>query len=50
MTLLHIHWFKFKFRKGANLYFECRCGKRKVKSDITGYSPIDRKWLQTKGR
>lgn len=42
---MHIHFYNFVFSTGCNRYFECRCGKRKVKLGTVGYSPIDYKWL-----
>jgi hypothetical protein len=46
--IFHICWFKYHHRAMANRYFQCRCGKRIVKSDYMGYTPIDFKWLTTK--
>ena len=44
-TFLHIHWMRPHHRAGAYLYRECRCGHRDCKRILSGYSPIDRKWI-----
>ena len=43
---------KYKLIKGThNKYYECaRCDKRKVKVPISGYQPIDSKWLKENER
>lgn len=45
--MIHIHRFKFVNDTGMHKYYECRCGKRKVKSkgSVHGYQPIDVYWL-----
>ena len=45
MSLFHIHWMIVQFKKGMNIYRQCRCGKRDYVSEH-GYSPIDKKWLK----
>jgi len=47
--LPHIHWYKFSHRKGNNVYSECRCGTRRCKNLIGGYTPIDFDWLRRIG-
>ena len=46
LSFLHIHWMRYHHKAGANIYRECRCGKREWVS-MGGYSPLDRKWLNS---
>lgn len=43
----HIHIPLFHHREGANIYKQCRCGKRYFYSIPGGYSPIDINWLNS---
>lgn len=49
--MFHIHWMNKV--QGMNslfcTYYECRCGKRTVRTARRGYGPIDWDWL-TGGR
>jgi hypothetical protein len=41
----HIHWQSVHHREGANVYTQCRCGRKGWYPLPGGYSPLDRKWL-----
>ena len=41
----HVHWMRFHHRTGANVYTQCRCGKRGWYPLSGGYSALDRQWL-----
>ena len=40
------HWDKVR-DTGINVYLQCACGKRKVRTRPRGHQPIDRGWLET---
>jgi len=46
LKLFHTHYYKFQFKMGCNNYHQCRCGKRIVKSEAGGYSPVNTMWLE----
>ncbi len=41
----HVHMMRFHHLEGANVYTQCRCGKRGWYPLSGGYSALDRKWL-----
>ena len=43
---LHVHVFKYHHDTGFNIYYKCKCGKRKVYKPFGGYQPVDNKWLK----
>ena len=43
---LHIHWDRFVISRGANDYWECRCGHRQANKAGRGWTPFDRSWLE----
>jgi len=43
----HIHWMRFHHQTGANVYTQCRCGKRSWYPLRGGYSALDRRWLDS---
>jgi hypothetical protein len=49
LKLFHIHIQRYHHRSGANVYTQCRCGRRDYYSS-GGYSPLDRQWLQANGK
>jgi len=41
----HVHCMRFHNREGANVYTQCRCGKRGWYPLSGGYSALDHQWL-----
>lgn len=43
---MHIHWHHQDHVAGVNVYYECRCGHRRVfQPRYSGISPVDNTWL-----
>lgn len=46
LCFMGLHWFTFHHRRGTNMYYTCRCGRRDVINLWQSKdSPVDEDWL-----